>query len=107
MNRTTIPTLTAALLLAASLAPATTARAQSGDDELRREIEALKQGQQQILQQLQAIQNQLQARPAPAPAPPPTPAGPNVADRVFDLGANPVKGEQTARLTLVEFTDYQ
>lgn len=101
MQRRVVPTLIGSLALATALAPA--AWGQTSEEELRQEVEALKKGQQQILEQLEAIQKQLQARPA-APA---APAGPNVRDRVFDLGANPVKGEQTAKLTMVEFTDYQ
>ncbi|MGB5294914.1 MAG: hypothetical protein WBP34_08185, partial [Thermoanaerobaculia bacterium] len=72
------------------------------DQELRNEIEALQQGQEQIKKELAEIKRLLQARPA-APAP----AGPNVKDKTFDIGDNPVLGEQTAKLTLVEFTDYQ
>ena len=56
-----------------------------------------------IRNELQEIKKLIQARPA---APPP-PSGPNVKGKVFDLGANPTKGERTAKLTLVEFTDYQ
>ena len=76
--------------------------AQEPDQELRNEIEALQQGQEQIKKELAEIKRLLQARPA-APAP----AGPNVKDKTFDIGDNPVLGEQTAKLTLVEFTDYQ
>jgi len=75
--------------------------AQDSDADLRAEIDALKQGQQQINQQLQEIKKLLQARPAAAPR------GPDVEGKIFDLGDNPVKGASTAKLTLVEFTDYQ
>lgn len=90
-----------ALLLMLPLAGS--AFAQSSDEELKQEIEALKKGQQQIQKELQEIKKLIQARPA---APPP-PAGPNVKGKVFDIGANPVKGVPAAKLTLVEFTDYQ
>jgi len=63
------------------------------------EIEALKKGQQEILRQLQEIKTLLQAQARPA--------GPNVKDVVFDLGKNQVKGKDTAKLTLIEFSDYQ
>lgn len=96
MRKTLSPALAAALTVALSAAAA----GQTPDDEVRREIEALKQGQQQIRQELQEIKRLLQERPA-------APAGPDVKDKVFDIGDNPVKGEQTARLTLIEFTDYQ
>ncbi len=92
----------AALLAATFYAPAATA--QGSDEELRNEVEALKQGQEQIRKDLQEIKKLLQQRPAPAPT---RRAAPNVADQVFDLGDNPVKGASTAKLTLVEFTDYQ
>jgi protein-disulfide isomerase len=74
---------------------------QEPDKELKKEIEALKEGQQQIRKELAEIKRLLSTQ---RKAPPP---GPNVKDKVFDLGENPVKGEQTAKLTLVEFTDYQ
>ncbi len=67
--------------------------------DLKDEVEALKKGQQEILRQLQEIKSlvQTQARPAP----------PGVKDVVFDLGKNPVKGPNAAKVTLIEFTDYQ
>jgi len=76
------------------------AAAHTQDDELRKEIEALKKGQQEILKQLAAIKQQLGTKPA-------APRGPDVAGVVFDLGDNPVEGPPTAKLTLVELTDYQ
>lgn len=75
--------------------------AQESKDDLKKEIEGLKQGQQEILKQLDEIKKMMAARQAPAPS------GPNVKDIVFNLGANPTKGSATAKLTLVEFTDYQ
>ena len=75
--------------------------AQESKEDLKKEIDALKQGQTEILKQLEEIKKLVQARPAAGPS------GPNVKDVVFNLGANPVKGSATAKLTLVEFTDYQ
>ena len=72
------------------------------DAELKQEIEALKQGQQQIRKELSEIKTLLQRRPAAA-----APSGPNVSGKIFDLGNKPVKGEPTAKLTLIEFLDYQ
>jgi len=69
-------------------------------DDLTRDVEELKKGQQQILQQLQEIKQMLQSQPRPA-------AAPSVKDVVFDLGANATLGSASAKLTLVEFTDYQ
>jgi protein-disulfide isomerase len=88
-----------AIGLALALAGAMGARAQ----DTAAQIEELKKGQEQIRKELAEIKKLIQARPA-APA---RPAGPDVAGKVFDLGANPIKGPATAKLTLVEFTDYQ
>jgi len=69
---------------------------------MKKEIEALKQSQQLIMKELQEMRKLLQAKQGA-----PLPATANVWTQVFDLGANPVKGQSGARLTLVEFTDYQ
>ena len=88
-----------AVFLAAAPAPVL---AKESKDDLKKEIDELKQGQQEILKQLDDIKNLLATRQAP-----PKPSGPNVKDVVFNLGANPIKGSATAKLTLLEFTDYQ
>ncbi len=98
-----LSTALAVLALALGFVPAVVAQAEAEESDLRQEIEALKRGQQQIRQQLRSIEQLLKARPA-APA---APSGPNVRDKVFELGDNPVKGESAAPLTLVDFTDYQ
>jgi protein-disulfide isomerase len=90
----------AALAVSLAVVPGP-ALAQESKDDLKKEIEGLKQGQQEILKQLEEIKKLVQARPAAGPS------GPNVKDIVFNLGANPTKGSGTAKLTLVEFTDYQ
>lgn len=90
-----------AALLAGLLATPGAATAQ--DQDLRDEIEALKKGQEQIQKQLDEIKKLVQARPAAAAAP----NGTDVAGKIFDLGDNPTKGPDTAKVTLVEFTDYQ
>ncbi len=71
-----------------------------GVTDLKEEIEALKEGQKAIQKELQEIKSLLRARQAPAPAPPPR-------EVVLDLGGSPFKGDESAKLTLVEFTDYQ
>jgi protein-disulfide isomerase len=68
-------------------------------DDLKRDVEELKKGQQQILQQLQELKQMLQSQARPA--------GPSVKDVVFNLGSNPTRGSDQAKLTLVEFTDFQ
>ncbi len=104
MNRTTTPTLIAALLMTPALAPG--AFAQTDREALAKDLAALRAGQEEIRKEIGEILAGLRAKPAPAPARP-EPAKPDVAGRVFDLGANPDKGNLSARLTLVEFTDYQ
>ena len=66
-------------------------------DELKKDIETLKESVKAIQKDVQEIKALLQSK---QPAPPPQ----NV---VLELGKNPFKGERTARLTLVEFSDYQ
>ena len=100
MIRFTGANMLAPLLLLGSMSFPLAAQ-EAGD--IRSEIESLKKGQEAIQKDLAEIKKLIQAQPAAAARP----AGPDVAGKVFDLGANLVKGEQTAKLTLVEFTDYQ
>lgn len=72
------------------------------EGDLRKEIEELKRNQQLMQRQLQQILQLLQSQRAPA-----RPSAPDVEGKVFDIGDNPFKGENTAPLTLIEFTDYQ
>jgi protein-disulfide isomerase len=86
-------------LLFPLIIPAALARAQgsSNDDDLRKQIQALTETVKAMQKDLQEIKGMLQSR---MPAPPPQ----NV---VLDLAGHPARGEATARLTLVEFSDYQ
>ncbi len=74
--------------------------AQPGDElkALRKDIETLKQGQTAIQKELQDIKSILQPRPTAA-APP--------QEVVVSVDGAPSKGNKNAKLTLVEFTDYQ
>lgn len=83
------------LVLAGSLA------AQTPEQALQKDIDALQTGQKEILKELKEIKQLLQARQPRARS------EPNVRNVVFDLSDVPVKGDDTAKLTLVEFTDYQ
>ena len=81
---------------------ATPAFAQQSQPDLQQEIERLKEGQRAIQKELHEIKKLLQSQRPPA-----RPADPNVSGMVFNIRDHAVKGEQTARLTLIEFTDYQ
>ena len=92
---------TSSIAILSLLIGGTGAIAQTADEQMRQEIEALKAGQDQIRKDLAEIKRLLQTRPTGQRS------GPNVKDKVFDIGDNPVRGERTAKITLVEFTDYQ
>jgi protein-disulfide isomerase len=80
--------------------------AQSGGEiqSLKKEIEALKEGQSAIQKDLQEIKTLLRSRPTvAAPSAPPAPP----AEAVVSIDGAPVKGKKDAKVTLVEFTDYQ
>jgi protein-disulfide isomerase len=113
----TLMALVASILLHSGYGLAQTSKELS---ELRREIEALKNGQlaiqkdlaeikNLILQkELQTIKDMLQGRQAPTGAPgqaPTQPAEPQTVMVSVDGGA--VKGDKNAKVTLIEFTDYQ
>ena len=66
-------------------------------DDLMKEIESLKTMIQGIQKDLQDVKAMLARQ-----APPPTGVG-----TVLDLGGAPAQGEKTAKLTLVEISDYQ
>lgn len=96
-KRAIISTVAALILLGAQ--PGLT---QAPGDDLgaaRKEIEALKKGQAAIQKDLQEIKNLLRARPVVPPAEP--------RDIVLSVGDAPFKGEKTAKLTLIDFSDYQ
>ena len=76
-------------------APLATAQ-QPATDDLKKEIEAVKDSLKTIQKDIQEIKAMLQSRPGAAPQ--------NI---VLELGKNDVKGAKDAKLTLIEFTDYQ
>ena len=69
---------------------------------LERDIDALQDGQRALQKDLQEVKTLLQARPAAAGAPSAEPQ-----NAVLTVDGAPSKGEKTAKLTLVEFTDFQ
>jgi protein-disulfide isomerase len=80
--------------LSASLALAQ----QTTMEDLKKDLDALKESQKAMQKDLQEIKTLLQAR---------QPAAPPSQNVELDLGKSPFKGEQTAKLTLVEYSDYQ
>jgi protein-disulfide isomerase len=71
---------------------------------LRQEIEQLKKGQQNIEATLQNIERLLQASATAARGGPP--ANPAVGMTV-NVAGKPTRGDKNAKLTLIEFTDYE
>jgi len=74
---------------------------QSSDElkAVRREIEALKEGQTAIQKELQEIKTLLRTRPAAAPTEP--------QNVVLSVEGAPFKGDKRAKVTLIDFSDYQ
>ena len=86
-----------ALLLV--VGPVDLAFGQQTDPKLWEEIQALKRGQEDIRRQLLEIKQLLQGRQVQA--------APEVRNMPVDLGTHPSKGSAAAKLTLIEFSDYQ
>lgn len=95
MSRTRGRVVALAFCIPLFLGPASLAQ----DEELKKSIEELRKGQQDILKELADIKRQIQT--------PAQPAAPNVAGKVFPIGDNPTKGSDSAKLMLIEFTDYE
>jgi protein-disulfide isomerase len=90
--------LSLGLVLACFLsAPLLLAQQQPPSDDLKKDIEALKESVKSIQTDVREIKALLQKGQ-------PTPPSQNVD---LDLGKSPFKGQRTAKLTLVEFSDYQ
>lgn len=75
--------------------------AQAGGEmeRLRQDLEAIKEGQEAMRKELGEIKKLLQPRQPPPPV--------QAIDTVLDIGDAPVKGNKDAKLTLMEFSDYQ
>ena len=97
------PLLTAVLVATSIMGSAGASVAQSSDElrALRKEIEAIKDGQNRLQRDVQEIKTLLQGGRAAAPAPV------QPQNLVLTLDGDPAKGDQRARLVLVEFTDFQ
>jgi hypothetical protein len=67
---------------------------------LKKDVESLKAGQKTIEKEIQDLKRMLQARQAPS-APPP------FRETEIDIDHAPMKGAKSAKLVLIEFSDYQ
>ncbi len=97
-----------ALMMMAALvvtgAPAAPAQTSDELQALRKTIEALQESQRRIEKELGEIKALLRARPGTPSAGAPDEDPKNV---VLSLEGDPFKGERTAKLVLVDFTDFQ
>lgn len=66
---------------------------------VRKEIESLKEGQAAIQKELREIKTLLRARPAAATV--------GLQNVVLSVEGAPFKGDKGAKLTLIDFSDYQ
>ncbi len=72
---------------------------------MRKDIEALKEGQKRIERDLETIKTLLRQRQAPqargrrAPRP--------FQPVVLSIGGDPYKGDRNAKVTIIDFSDYQ
>ena len=98
-GRRVVPALLAVAFLA--LGGASVAIAQPGDEALRKEIEALKQEQAAIRKEIGEIKELLRGRVASSPA-----SG-APGDVLVAVQQAPTLGHGSARVTIVEFSDYQ
>ena len=87
-----------AVVLSLILCTSSSGSAQTADEQLKKDIEALKEGQQAIQRELAEIKRLLQTRPAAADALPKDPMA---------IASKPFKGSGTAKVALIEFSDYQ
>jgi len=88
-----------AVVLGLVLCASSRGSAQTADEQMKKDIQALKEGQQAIQKDLAEIKRLLQSRPvAAADALPKDPVA---------IASEPFKGNGTAKVALIEFSDYQ
>jgi protein-disulfide isomerase len=88
-------------LLLSGLLVAAPGVSQSNDD-LKKDIQALKEGQQAIQKDLQEIKKLIAARPAAA-----APGAEQAMNAILTVDGEPFKGDKNAKLTLIEFSEFQ
>ncbi len=105
--------LLASSVLAGALALSSAAFGQQsappGDEETRRRLAALEEGQAAILKELRELKTLLASRPAAPAAPAAAPAAPrvNTIGQPLTIAGSASRGDATAKLVLVEFSDFQ
>src|SRR5262245_33080877 len=72
---------------------------------LKKEMEGIKEGQAAIQKELQELKTLMRARPAPAQ--PQAAAGAPGGGVFVNVDGAPFKGDKNAKVTIVEFSDYQ
>ena len=90
------------LIIAISLGISLSLAGCTQNEEMKGEIEKLKEGQENIVKEIGEVKQLLQAR-APAPAP----QRAEFKEAVIDVGDEPFMGEKLAKVTLIEFLDFQ
>jgi len=68
---------------------------------LKKQVDALKEGQAALQKEIQQIKAFLTARPTGQAAPPPP------SEALVKIDGAPFKGKKDAKVTIVDFTDYQ
>jgi len=95
------PSASAALTVLMCLAPSVgRGQASATDDQTRRDIEALKEGQKAIQKDLEEIKRLLQGLQGRA-------AADALPKDPINIAQEPTKGDRNARIALIEFSDYQ
>lgn len=81
------------------LAYSTTGFAQTTDElkEIKKDVEIIKEGQKTLQKDIQEIKKLLQAKPAPG----------EFKDTIINIKGDPFKGNKSAKLVLIEISDYQ
>jgi hypothetical protein len=68
---------------------------------LKQEIQSLKQGQADLKRDIQELKKLIQARPSGG-------GGPAAfKEAIIDIAGAPIKGDKSAKLVMIEFSDYQ
>ncbi len=94
--------LALSVMLFLGVQPAVAQTSQEYQD-LKKEIESLKQGQAGLKQDLQEIKKLIQGIKQPTAARP----GDEFKEAIINIQGAPIRGDKKAKLVLIEFTDYQ